>query len=96
MKAGGTTTSVVSVNKESTIRSIIHLDKIIKQTQEKRSIERSYLKQHLDKNKGIDIVRSTYYQSRFPDTTGADNAVSREEYFKEHVDNKYLSIHEGS
>ncbi len=44
-------------------------------------------------NKGFDIVRSTYYQSKFPDTSGADIAISREEYFKGHVNN-YLSIDE--
>ena len=43
------------------------------------------MKQNSDTNKGIDIVRSTYYQSKFPDTKGADFPVSREAYFKGHV-----------
>ncbi len=45
-----------SIKKESTLRSIIHLDKIIKKTQEKKSIERTYLKQNSDVNKGVEII----------------------------------------
>jgi len=75
-----------SIKKESTLRSIIHLDKLLKKTQEKRSIERTYLNKNLDNNKGIDITQSTYYQSKFPDPT-ANKPISREEYFKGHVSN---------
>lgn len=37
------------MNRDSTLRSIIHLDKLIRNTSQKKPIERSYLLQNLTK-----------------------------------------------
>ncbi len=50
------------MQQESTLRSILHLDKLLKRTSEKRSVERSYLK---DTSKAAEIDHSTYYKSKY-------------------------------
>jgi hypothetical protein len=65
--------------KENTLRSITHLDKLIRRTQEK---QKAYIHmQTSELNKGID-AESKYYQTKQSTNEGA-GLNTKEEYYKE-------------